>query len=424
MANRTMSKLTALQVSRVSEPGLYSDGGGLYLQVTAPRGQDRTGHPPRSWIFKFTLNGKAREMGIGPLHTVSLAQARAKATECRALCKDGRDPIEARSLERAALFADARKLATFKECARQFIEGHKAAWRNAKHAAQWERTLETYAYPKIGSLPVQAIGTSDVLGVLEPIWTKKTETAKRLRGRIEAILDWANARGYREGENPARWRGHLDKLLPNPSKVQRVRHHAALPYEDMPEFMAALRAQEGVSARALEFAIFAAARTGEVIGARWSEIDTTNKVWIVPATRMKGGREHRVPLSARALAILEEMKLLRQDGGQAFVFPGGKAGQPLSNMAFLMLLRRMGRTDLTAHGFRSTFRDWAAERTAYQGEVAEMALAHAVGDKVEAAYRRGDLFEKRRRLMDDWARFCETDQPATAEVVAIRAATA
>lgn len=295
------------------------------------------------------------------------------------------------------------KAVTFEEAAERYIEAHKAGWKNAKHAAQWTTTLKTYAYPLIGESPVQAIDTGLVLKVLEPIWTTKTETANRLRGRIESVLDWARVRGYRERENPARWRGHLEQLLPAPSKVQRVQHHAALPYADLPKFMEALRAQDGVSASALEFAILTVARTGEVIGAKWSEIDLKERVWTIPAERMKAGKEHRVPFSARTLAILKSMKAL---GSGEYVFPGLN-NKALSNMALLMLLRRMGREDITAHGFRSTFRDWAAERTNFPAEVAEMALAHAVGDKVEAAYRRGDLFAKRRELMTAWAKACQ-----------------
>ena len=305
----------------------------------------------------------------------------------------------------------------------RYIEAHRAGWRNAKHAAQWAATLASYAEPIIGTLPVRAVDTALVMKVLEqevrdapdgrpaPLWATRPETAARLRGRIESILDWARVRGYRDGENPARWRGHLDKLLPARAKVRKVEHHAALPYSELPDFMAALRAQDGIAARALEFAILTAARTGEVIGARWSEIDIGEKLWTIPPERMKAGKEHRVPLSVKAVTILNEMKPLAQasDGstdGSAFVFPGGKRGQPLSNMAFLMLLRRMKRGDLTTHGFRSSFRDWAAERTKFPSEVAEMALAHTVSNKVEQAYRRGDLFERRRRMMTVWSTFC------------------
>ena len=333
---------------------MYADGGGLYLRVT------HSG--TKNWVFRFMLNGRPRWMGVGPLHTIGLAEARNRAAGFRLQRHDGVDPIERRRAERLEARLDAAKAMTFKECAAMYIASHRAGWRNPKHAAQWQATLATYAEPVIGGLSVQAVDTALVLKVLEPIWTTKPETAGRVRGRIESILDWAKVRGYRAGENPARWRGHLDKLLPARSKVRRVEHHAALPYAELPSFLVSLREQEGIAARALEFAILTAARTGEIIGAQWSEMDLLDKTWTLPAARMKAGREHRVPLSARALAILQEMQPHRQ-AEDAFVFPGGKNGRPLSNMAFLMLLRRMGRGDLTAHGFRSTFRDWAAERT-------------------------------------------------------------
>jgi integrase len=349
-----------------------------------------------------------------------LSDARAKASECRRLCHEGIDPIDARKAARADAALEAAKALTFKHAATAYIASHRAGWRNAKHAAQWESTLASYVEPVFGSVSVQAIDTGLVLKALEPIWKSKPETASRVRGRVEAILDWAKVRGYRDGDNPARWRGHLDKLLPKRSRVRAVKHHAALPYAELPDFLAALRAQDGIAARALEFTILTAARTGEAIGTKPEEIDTGDKVWTVPAERMKAKKEHRVPLSARVLAIVDEMNENRPASNE-FLFPGGKRGKPLSNMAMTTVLRRMGRGDLTVHGFRSTFRDWAAERTGYPREVVEMALAHAIGDKVEAAYRRGDLFEKRRRLMAEWARYCGTsrgaDQP---KVVALR----
>jgi integrase len=357
-------------------------------------------------------------MGVGPLHTIRLAEARNRAAAFRLQHHDGVDPIERRRAERLQGLLDAAKAVTFNECAARYIASHRAGWRNPKHAAQWQATLATYAEPIIGGFSVQAIDTALVLKVLEPIWTVKPETAGRVRGRIESILDWAKVRGYRAGENPARWRGHLDKLLPARSKVRRVEHHAALPYAELPGFLVSLREQEGIAARALEFSILTAARTGEVIGARWwSEMDMLDKTWTLPAGRMKAGREHRVPLSARALAILQEMQPHRH-AEDAFVFPGGTNGRPLSNMAFLMLLRRMGRGDLTAHGFRSTFRDWAAERTKFPAEVAEMALAHTVSDKTVAAYNRSDLFERRRRLMTAWATFCTASEQKAQDNVA------
>jgi integrase len=408
---RTTGRLTALAVERArKKPGMYADGDGLYLQVTTNGA---------SWVYRFMLNGRAREMGLGPLSLFGLQDARARALDVRRLRHGGVDPIEARKAERAAAkFLEARAI-TFRKCADSYVKAHRAGWRNAKHAGQWEATLGTYAHPIIGALPVQAIDTALVMNVLEQeqpsasiLWQSKPETASRLRGRIESILDWAKVRGYRDGENPARWRGHLDKLLPARTKMRRVEHHAALPYDDLPDFMAALRTQEGIAARALEFAILTAARTGEVMGARWDEIDTAEKLWTVPPERMKAGKEHRVPLSERALAIIAEMKPLDrggdgQEAADAFVFPGAKSFRPLSNMAFLMLLRRMKRVALTAHGFRSTFRDWAAERTNFAGEVAEMALAHTISNKVEQAYRRGDMFELRRRMMTAWSEFCE-----------------
>jgi integrase len=330
----------------------------------------------------------------------------------------GIDPIAARRAERARQRLDAAKAVSFKQCAEAYISSHRAGWRNSKHAGQWGATLATYAYPVIGALPVQAVDTGLVLKVLEPIWTAKPETAGRVRGRLESILDFAKVRGERDGENPARWRGHLDKLLPAHSKVRQVEHHAALPYAELPAFLASLREQEGVAALALDFLVLTAARTGEAIGARWTEIDLLDKTWTVPAARMKARREHRVPLSARALAILDEMRLARDgNNGDAFVFPGGKAGKPLSNMAFLMLLRRMGHGDLTAHGFRATFKTWASDRSSFHNEIVEASLAHVIGGKVEQAYMRGDLFEKRRRLMAQWAAFATTAPVHQAENV-------
>jgi integrase len=394
---RVIGRLTALKVSRATKSGMYADGGGLYLQVT--------GTGAKSWIYRYMLRGKEREMGLGSLSAVSLADARTKATECRSLRQTGVDPIEVRKSARDQAKLDAAKALTFKEAAVAYIDAHRAGWRNPKHIWQWGATLATYANPIIGDLSLQAIDTTLVLKVLEPIWPTKPETASRLRGRIEAVLDWATVRGYRKGENPARWRGHLNKLLPARSKVRKVKHLTALPYAELPGFMVALRGQGGIAARALEFTILTAARTGEAIGAKWDEISLTDKVWTVPAGRMKVGKEHRVPLSGPTLSILEKMKP-NGDAGDGLVFEGGKRGKPLSNMAMIAVLRRMGRSDSTVHGFRSSFRDWAAERTNFPSEVAEMALAHAVGDKVEAAYRRGDLFERRRRMMTAWATFC------------------
>lgn len=389
---------------------MYADGGGLYLQVSNAGS--------RSWIFRFELHGREREMGLGPLHDVPLASARDKAAECRKLKRDGIDPIETRSTQRKNAQLEAAKAITFKDAAEAYLKAFEGSWRNAKHSNQWRNTLASYAYPVFGHLSVQGIDVTLIMKVLDPIWTTKNETASRVRGRMEAVLDWATARGYRDGENPARWRGHLQNLLPQRSNIRTIKHHAALPYAEVKIFVTDLRGQDGTAARALEFLILTAARTGEVIGARWEEVDIHEKVWIVPASRMKVKKAHRVPLSRGALAILEN---LQESAVGEFVFPGGKQGHPLSNMAMLELLKRMGRGELTAHGFRSTFRDWVAEQTAHPAELAEMALAHTVANKVEAAYRRGDMFDKRRVLMDEWAKYCGS-QTSAIDVPASRAA--
>ena len=359
-------------------------------------------------------DGGAREMGLGPLDLVGLAAARERAREARRLLLDGLDPIELRRSRRTKAKVEAARGLSFKEAAEKYIAAHEAGWRNAKHREQWRATLATYAYPTMGALPVAAIDTAIVLKALEQIWHEKPETASRLRGRIASVLDWAAARNLREGDNPARWRGHLDKLLPAKQKIRGVKHHAAMTYADVPAFVALLRGQTRISARALEFTILNASRTSEVIGARWLEIDLAAKVWTVAGERMKSGRVHRVPLSDRALEILEQMP---REGD--FVFPGGKAKRPLSNMAMAELLKGMHSNRFTVHGFRSSFRDWAAECTNYPREIAETALAHVTKDKTEAAYKRGDALEKRRRLMRDWAKFCSSNLSAT-NVVPIR----
>ncbi|TPW00243.1 MAG: putative prophage CPS-53 integrase [Beijerinckiaceae bacterium] len=397
---------------KAAKPGMFCDGGGLYLQVTDSPG----GKTSKSWLFRFKSPSLARErqMGLGSIQDVGLAEARAKAAEGRKLLLEGVDPIEARQARKMGVKVANAKTMTFAQCAASYIAAHQPGWRNAKHAAQWEATLSTYVSPTFGALPVEAVDTALVMKALELIWTTKPETASRVRGRVESILAWATVRG-RQGPNPAQWKNHLDHLLPSRSKVRKVKHHAALPWGEMPKFMVALSCRTATAARALEFVILTAARTSEVIGARWSEIDLDQRLWTVPANRMKGGREHRVPLSAVALGVLERMATVRMDD---FIFPGERAAK-LSNMALLMLLRRMGRSDLTAHGFRSSFRDWVSERTNFSSEVVEMALAHTVGSKVEAAYRRGDLCDKRRRLMDAWGEFCMHGH-ATAHVVSLR----
>jgi integrase len=400
-----IQRLTALAVSRVSKPGLYADGAGLYLRVG--RGGSK------SWAFRYMLKGKPREMGFGGLNKVSLADARKKAGDARLLLSEGRDPLTERKAEEtqrvaAGKLAAARSM-TFDKCADAYINAHEISWKNEKHRQQWRNTLTTYVSPVFGSVPVQDVDTDHIMKAIEPIWKTKTETARRVRGRIEVILDWAKVRGYRTGENRARWRGHLNHLLPARSNVRAVKHHAALPYAEVPTFMKELREIEGTAAVPLEFLILTVARTGEVIYARRSEVDLKNHVWTVPAERMKGRREHRVPLSAAAIAALKRM-----NGSEGiYLFPGRTPNTPLSNMALLMTLGRMNRGEIKSHGFGSTFRDWAAERTNFPSEVVEMALAHAVAGKTEAAYRRGDLFDKRCRLMDAWAEYCGTHAAAT-----------
>ncbi len=396
MPRKLHNALTAVAVKNAG-PGRHADGAGLHLLVKDSGS--------RSWVYRFMLNGKSRDVGLGPAGSggLSLAQARDRATEMRLKVKAGIDPLT----ERAAAEAEAKaavqaaKVAgvTFKEMAETHIRANRDSWRNAKHQQQWENTLATYAYPVIGNLPVAEVDTAHVLQILEPIWKEKAETASRLRGRIETVLDSAKARGYRTGENPARWRGHLAQILPARTKLSRG-HHKAMPYEAIPDFVKRLHERKAVAALALEFVILTASRTSEAIEATWAEIDLEKAIWTIPAARMKAGKEHRVSLSRRAVQILEGMQQL----GSAYVFPGTRSDS-LSSMAMAMLLRRM-KVDVTVHGFRSGFRDWAAECTGYSHEVAEMALAHTISNAVERAYRRGDLFDKRRRLMADWAAFC------------------
>jgi len=409
MARKT-NRLTAMEVGKLEKPGYYCDGAGLYLQIS------KSGS--KSWIMRYTLARKPCEMGLGSFLTFSLAEARQRATAQRKLLTDGIDPLATKHGDvLAKRMADAN-IITFDKAAAAFIEANCPAWRNAKHGDQWRNTLATYASPVIGALPVSKIETSHVLRILSPIWSTKTETATRVRGRIEKILDWAKVQGYRAGDNPAAWRGHLSEALPTPSKVAAAGHHAALPWVEMSAFMSALRAAQGSGARAMEFIILTATRTSEVLNAKWAEFDLDAALWVIPKERMKRFREHRVPLSAAALAALENAKA-GSTGGE-YVFVGGKKDAPLSNMACLATLKRMGRADLTVHGFRSTFRDWVSEFTSYPRDVAEMALAHAIEDKSEAAYRRGDLIEKRRALMSDWAGHCAVAR-VSGDVVAIRA---
>jgi len=403
-----MPRLTA-RTAETAKPGKHGDGKGLWLVV------DKAGN--RRWVFRFMLRGTAREMGLGSLDTTSLAEARQKAQDARTQLAQRIDPLEARREAEAKARLAAARTMTFKAAAEDYIREHSASWRNQKHAAQWGSTLAAYAYPIIGGLPVADIDRAMVLKILRPIWTEKNETASRVRGRIEAILDWATVHDLRKGDNPARWRGNLDKALPKRASARTVRHHPALPFRQIAGFMADLRQQWGTGARALEFAILTAARTGEVIGAQWQEIDLEAGLWTVAADRMKAQAAHTVPLSPRAVEVLRDMASM--DGQDGYVFPGGRKGKPLSNMALTAVLKRMERDDVTVHGFRSTFRDWAAERTRHSPEVVEMALAHTIGSKVEAAYRRGNLLQKRRQLMTDWARYCAEGEPAGDNVTPI-----
>ncbi len=400
-----MNKLTARRVASEKRKGKYGDGGGLYLQVSASGA--------KSWLFRFKMDGKAREMGLGSIHTIPLADARISAQAARKLIYDGVDPIEDRKAKRNALKLETVTEKTFKECAAAYITSHQAAWKNRKHAAQWTSTLEKYAFPEIGDLSVASVDTGAVMRVLEPIWRTRTETATRVRGRVEAVLDWAKVQGYRKGENPARWKGHLSVLLPKKSDIAKVKHHSALPYSEIGDFLVELRGREGVVAIGLEFLILTAGRTGEVIGAQWDEFD--GAVWTVPADRMKMGIEHKVPLSKPAIMAVDRAR--KVSSSKVYVFPGMSGEKPISNMAFLKLLERMGYENLTGHGFRSTFRDWAAEQSSFSREVAEKALAHALPDKVEAAYQRGDLFEKRRKLMEAWAVYCGTPSEVRGQVI-------
>jgi integrase len=391
------SKLTARKVE-TAKPGKYSDGGNLYLIVSA------TGS--RKWVLRFSWRGHAKEMGLGSASTVALADARERAASARRKIAQGLNPINERKRDGG--------IPTFGEIADDVREALSAGFRNEKHKAQWKSTLETYAAP-LRAKPVDTIATDDVLAVLKPIWISKAETASRVRGRIEKVLDAAKAKGFRNGENPARWRGHLDHLLPRPLKLARG-HHAAMPYEDVAAFITKLRDREAFAAMAMELLILTAARSGEILGMKWTEIDFDKKLWTVPANRMKAGREHRVPLSARAIAILRKLEKLKLS---EFVFAGQQRNKPLSNMAMEMVLRRMKIEDATVHGFRSSFRDWAGNVSSFPREITETALAHVIGDKAEQAYRRGDALEKRRKLMDAWANYCE---PRTKiNVLAIRA---
>lgn len=415
---RQQQRLSALQVTKLTKPGLYGDGGGLTLQITT------TG--AKSWLFRYMVAGKPFGMGLGPTHTVSLAEARQKALDARKLLIDGINPLAAKKQSQIVAALAAAKMMTFDQCAEAYILAHKAGWKNAKHGDQWTNTLNTYASPVFGHLPVAEIDTGLVVKCLAPIWESKTETASRVRGRIESVLGWATTSGYRTGENPARWKGHLENLLATISKSSRTKNHPSLPWPRIGAFMAALQAREGVAARAVEFTILTACRSGEVRGARWAEFDTASKLWTIPAERMKAKREHQVPLSDAALALLESMS---KDSDVVFA---GTKSQPLSDMSLTAVIRRMNGDDkpvwadangegVTVHGFRSSFRMWAAETTNYPREVAEHALAHQLPDAVERAYQRGSQFAKRAALMAEWAVYCAT-VPTDATVTPIHRA--
>jgi integrase len=397
--------LTAKRVERLKEHGRYHDGHGLYLQINAGGA--------KSWLLRYERGGRERWYGLGPTHIYNLKQAREKARDARALLHDGIDPIDDRRAKKAKRALEAAKSMTSKECAESFIATNEHAWKNAKHAAQWTATLKAYVYPHIGNLPVADIDTGLVLKCIEPIWIDKTETASRVRGRIESVLGWATVRNYRAGDNPARWRGHLEHALPDKGELAKIDHHPALPYAEIPTFMAELRTRAGVAARALEFTILVAARTGEA-NATWDEIDFATKTWTISAPRMKGGREHKVPLSAPAVELL---RALPTEEGNPHVFIGPRPDSGLSNTGMAAVLHRMGHVDITVHGFRSSFRDWASERTNYPNHVVEQALAHTIGNAVERAYRRGDLFEKRRKLMEQWASYCTSAVQAAGDNV-------
>ncbi len=386
-------QLSERTVAAIKTEGRHAVGGvpGLHLRITA-------GH--RGWVLRVQVGDQRRDIGLGAAPAVSLSEAREKAREIHDGLREGKPPIAPRKQQRMALAAQVATDKTFRWCAQEFLRAKAPEWSNPKHQQQWENTLETYAMPHIGHLNVASIDLPHILACLEPIWHAKNETASRLRGRIESVLDWASVRKYRTGENPARWKGHLDKVLPAPSKIQKVEHHRAVPINQMPHFMHELRQREGIAARALEFVILTAARSGEVRGATWSEININSKIWTIPAERMKAGKEHRVPLSSAALQLLQKLPRIH---GTELVFPGTK-GQPLSDMTMTAVMRRM-KVDAVPHGFRSTFRDWAGERTNYPRELAEQALAHILESKVEAAYRRGDALEKRCHMMEDWANF-------------------
>jgi integrase len=387
--NKQVNRLTAKRIAKLGD-GRHHDGHGLVLNIKGTA---------KSWLLRYQRDGRERWLGLGPLHVFGLSEARLRAKQARQKIYDGEDPIDAKKQRRAQRRLEAASAVTFGQCANAYVDAHRAEW-TRRHHEQWLNSLRDWVLPKIGDLPVAAIDTAAVLSVLRPIWTTKTVTAVRIRSRIECVLDYARTAGYRTGENPARWKGHIENLLPKPSKVAKVQHLDAMPYKEVPAFLVELREREDISARALEFAILTAARSGEVVSACWSEIDFAGKIWTIPSERMKSGREHRVPLSDAALELINQLPR-KSD----YLFPSKRARQVRGEF-IIHLLRAMGHAKITAHGFRSSFRDWAGERTNFPREIAEAALAHRTGDATELAYRRGDALEKRRQLMEAWARYC------------------
>jgi integrase len=406
---RIHGRLTALAVKNTTKRGIYADGGGLYLQVA------RNGS--RSWILRYRLGGRRRYCGLGSTLRVTLAEARKRAAEARSVLMAGNDPISLKQGQRTAAHLSAARAVTFAKAGAQYIDAHRSGW-SAKSTQAWTSSFDQHVYPVIGALPVQEIDTSLVMRVIEPIWTTKTETASRVRARIEAVMDWAATRGFRKGDNPARWDGHLENLLPAKTKVAKVEHLDAMPYAALPEFMTRLRGDAGMAAQALEFTILTAARSGEALKADWAEIDFAAKVWTVPAARMKAGVEHKVPLSDAAMTLLGSLPGKRV----GVVFAGTKAGKPVNRSALLLQLRGMGQPNATVHGFRSAFVDWAHETTAFPTEAIELSLAHSVGSAVTKAYRRTDLFDRRRALMAAWAGFCAGQEQPSATVTELRRA--
>lgn len=394
--------LTDRVIRQIKKPGTYYDGNGLKLQVTK---NANTGAINRSWLVRFRIRGgKEREMGLGSFKLLGLADARAKAVDIQKAAREGLDPVAIRDSKIIERMETSKR--TFRQCAKEYIALHKAKWSNDKHEAQWSSTLERYVFPHFGDVAIDGVDVQHVTGALSPIWTMKTETASRVRQRVEAILSWAGAMGYRSKENPARWKGHLEYVYPARGEARKVQHHPALPVDEVPSFMKALRARRAVGALAFEFCILTATRTSETLLAQWHEIDCDKALWTIPAERMKSKREHRIPLAPRALEILKRVQKISGNG--CYVFPGQGDDEPLSTGVFTATLKRMERDEITAHGFRSSFRDWVAEHTEFQNEVAELALAHVIKNKSEASYRRGDMLDRRRPLMMAWDAYCRS----------------